>query len=292
MGAPFVFPIMAAGKSEAGGRVLVIRYLLREVLGWTERERKGKGSGENATDIVRAGEYLYSYSEHTGDGIFILRDVDGNIVHIITKVAALSGVREYTGCGGLMDEADHIPLIAEGGGAHDILDYMLSRLTGQPNAHLYVVSNPTHPKALLSAICGVGDGPETHVARLGEAGAALDLAERLRFREHLLSIGEHGLAKDPRLVEEADPLAWRIPSWVANPSRADILECWRRAGEGARRRGELDLLGVLFRIYGARSVGGEGASYVDRIALQRCLVPRETLPAWVVERLMIAEEVS
>lgn len=280
MGAPFVFPIMAAGKPEAGGRVLVIRHILREVLGWTERERKGKGSGADSTDIVRPGEYLYSYSEHTGDGIFIFRDVDGNIIHVITKVAALAGVREYTGCGGLIDEADHIPLVAEGGGAHDILDYMLARLTGQPGATLDVVSNPTHPKALLSSICGAGDGPQTHIARLGELGAKVDGEARAMFREHLLSIGETELAADKRLLEPADPFSWRIPTWVGNPERGNILECWKLAGEAATRRGELDRLGTLFRIYGARSVGGEGASRINRQSLQRCLVPASTFPPW------------
>jgi hypothetical protein len=180
-----------------------------------------------------------------------------------------------------MDEADHIPLVAEGGGAHDILDYMLARLTGQPNAHLYVVSNPTHPKALLSAVCGVGDGPETHIARLGELGAAIDTEARQTLRNYLLSNGETELASDARLSEVSDPNGWRIPSWVANPERANIVECWNKTCDAAARRGDLDKLGVLFRIYGARNKGGEGASHIHRAALQRCLVPAETLPDWV-----------
>ena len=277
MGQAFVCPIIAAGKPEAGGRVLTIRYLLRDVLGWRERERKGKGE----SDIVDAGEYLYSYTPHTGDGIFILRDVSDNLITIQTKVASLAGVREYTGIEGMIDEADHIPLIAEGGGAHEILDYAIARMTGQPGARIYCVSNPTHERALLSAACLAGDGSNSHIARLGIEGARHDNEERARLAAHLRAIGEHELAADERLHEAADPNGWRIPSWVGRPNGSDIMQCWDLSCDSAARKGELDKLGTLFRIYGARSKGAEGASHIDRLALQRCLVPAPLVPSYV-----------
>lgn len=256
MGAAFVLPIIAAGKPEAAGRVMVLRHMLRSI-GYTERPRVAKGEGEN---LVGRDEYLYSYAPNTGDGHFILLDVSDNIIQIQTKVASLAGVREYTGIGGLFDEADHVPLEAEGGGANDILDYLQARTTGQPDAHIYVVSNPTDERQVLSAACIAGDGETSYVMRLGEKGARRDEEQRKLLAEYLEMQGELGLAADKRLHERADPRAWRIATWVVH---FPIIECWYRASDSAARRGEIDRLGTLFRIFGARSAGGEGGRYMD-----------------------------
>lgn len=266
MGAPFVLPIIAAGKPEAGGRVMSIRTILK-ILGFRERERVAKGEG---ADLVDPGEYLYSYSPYTGDGFFALRDVSGNMVQIQTKVASLAGVREYTGIGGMFDEADHVPLEAEGGGAHDILDYLQARTTGQDGARIYVISNPTDERSLLSSACIAGDQPGSYIARLGAKGAQRDQEQRTILADFLAMNGEIGLANDKRLHEPADPKAWRIPTWAVH---FPILECWERACDSASRRGEVDKLGTLFRIFGARSVGGEGGRYFDFALCQSMLDP-------------------
>lgn len=284
LGSQFVGAVLAASKSEAAGRVLNVRSTLRAL---TFREMQRKNKGEDSGEIVPPKAYAYSHNAQTGMGIIEFQDADGNMVAFWVRVAGLAGVREYTGVVLLCDEWDHVPVESEYGGAHQILDYGLARLSGQKGAHAYIVSNPTHERAALSAACIAGDGPSTFIARLGERGAAEAEKAFGALSGYLAWSGEVELAKDPRLHERQDPDGWRIPSCVARPIDDDgrhgaehaIISHWKLACDSARRSGEIDQMGTFFRIYCARAIGGEGASYIDPLLAQEAGTP-ERDAAW------------
>lgn len=269
MGGMLVLPILSALKVEGGGRIANIRSILRS-LGFRERERKGKG--EEAAEVVPPGEYTYSLNASSGLGIIDFRDASDNMVTCWVRVAGLGGVREYTGIGAIFDEWDHVPVVGDDGrepqygGAHKILDYGIARMTGQDGAQAFVVSNPTTETACLSAACIAGDGHQSHIARLGDRGAEELERAFATLVAFLKWSGDDDLARDERLNERQDPLAWRIPSCIghAEPSVA-IIEHWKQSCDSARRSGEIDRMGTFFRIYCARAVGGEGANYIDSI---------------------------
>lgn len=267
LNAMLVLPILSALKTEAAERIMTMRAILR-ALRYRERERKGKG--EEAADIVPVGEYAYSFNASSGLGIIDFRDASDNMVTCWARVAGMGGVRAYTGIGGIADEADHWPVVGENGkepaygGANRILDYLISRTTGQTDAHVYVVSNPTSERALLSSACMAGDGHESHIARLGDRGAEELQRAFATLAKFLKANGDDGLAMDERLHERQSPDAWRIPSCVGHedPSRV-IIEHWKQSCDSARRSGDVDRMGTFFQIYCARAIGGEGASYID-----------------------------
>jgi hypothetical protein len=122
-----------------------------------------------------------------------------------------------------------------------------------------------------------GSNEGLYVANLGFRGSAANDVACETLRGHLLTRASQGdrnaasYAADPRLVEKLHPSSVFVPAWVAlqigKPGEygpgAAILECWNLAVTGTGLLPGESPIDGLFRAYGGRPIGNEGAAWYD-----------------------------
>lgn len=242
-----VIPIMSRDRTEATDRFTTIRQILR-ALGV---EAKGKDDLEDPALPGGIGGEYQSATLPSGGGVIKMLDSQGHKIEFRIYPARISGAIGFTGIGGFCDEVDLWPFEKDvdertGRGkltnpAGKVIELLEKRFTTQPEARLYVWSASYDVHSAHADIIARGDTMIRHVARLGELGAQRDAAERMRLAQY---IAAKGLPVDPRLIEAADLLSPDIPSWVTNPTKADILRCYALSNE---------LLAPMLGLYGGRA---------------------------------------
>lgn len=254
----------------ANGTLRLFAATLR-ALGMTEQPRRSKNDAKR----LSPGDFFISEGSNAGPGTVEFLDICGNRCEFRSQPASRAGLSGFTGIGFTPDEVE-----LWGGDKDnptDLLDLGLSRLKGQPGTHAYAISRLFAEDGPLALICKRGDNEGLMIARLRKSGAEADERARLSLKRHLQDLARAGdrdarvYSEDARLTEEADPTSYIIPAWAALPEggqygsgpEAAIRDCWRLASIGwGLEPGEVPIDG-LFRVYGGRPTGHEGARYFD-----------------------------
>lgn len=237
--------------------------------------REVKTRSKDEIKRVDSGSYFLREGSNAVAGSIEFLDGSGNRVEYRSQPASKAGLSGFTGMGFTADEVELWKGEAER--PSEVLELGLSRLKGQAGTRAYAISRLFAEGGPLHTIAQLGDNEGQMVARLGATGARDDEIARLALRDHLKALATGGdrhariYSEDPRLTEEADPASIVIPAWSALPvgkpgeygPDAAIRECWRLASTGwGLEPGEVPLEG-LFRVYGGRPTGHEGARYFD-----------------------------
>ncbi len=277
LGTDLVWGIYSCDMHEASGRASTVAALLGAI-GLQQVDRR---DALDASAFFRSG----AQGGRTTISTFDLHDEP---IEFRIAPATSGGASGYTGIGITCDELD----LWKGGDGHsnanEVLSVLSPRLFGQHGAHLYRVSAPFAENSPHTRAVRDGDSEIQHVARLGPAGARRDqearaaiarmFEDRARASDRRDDRDRFGAyAKDPRLAERADPLDYRIPTWVARDGDVDeiVRDCWSRAARDAKKDGS-DPLALMFARFGARPLGATGGRMFDPIALDRAAA---TVPA-------------
>jgi hypothetical protein len=220
-----VCPVMAQNQREAADRFSTFRTILR-ACGFADCSGSRSEEEENGFTCSGGGA--------AGSQI-AMRDLEGHPIEIRVYTASIAGAAGFTAIAGFTDETDLWGKDQGANPAERVLEVLMTRLTTQPGARLHVMSATYYPTSAHARMIAEGDTPLQRVARLGEAGAKKDTADRARLAASIKST-------DPRLLAPGDPASVDVPSWVSNPT-APIETCY------ALSKGNLDR---MFALYGAR----------------------------------------
>lgn len=277
-GTELAWPFMSCDMAEANGRFKTLEALLAAI---------GLRAVDRAADLD-IGTFWATKPNQYGRSKIMLLDADDHPIEFRIMPATVEGASGYTAIGATCDELD---LWHDKDGnanpAPTVLKMLRPTLKGQRGAHLYAFSAPFGERGPHTEMVRKGDTDLQHVARLGRDGAALDQAARAAlsdlFAERAATARSPeerdryvSYAADRRLLEAADPDAFHIPSWVANPSDENgdgpdpagaIRECYALAADEAGRDGADALLELLAR-YGARPYAAGGWRLYDPVLLE------------------------
>lgn len=271
-GTPLVWGIYSVDMHEANGRAATLKAFL-QCLGLRETAR-----GES----IDGGSFRHTGGANGRSSLDVL-DAEGHEVSFRIAPASSGGASGYTGVGIVCDELD---LWRDSNGSNpaaEVLSVLSARLIGQRGARMYRVSAPFAEHSPHTKDVRQGDTEAQFVARLGEHGGRRDEEARgalRRYFERRAANAEtrskreqlSGYASDKRLTEPADPLDYRIPTWVARDDNLDeiMVDCWRRAARDAGKEG-FDPLEFLFARFGARPTGSTGEKMFDRVLLDAAM---------------------
>jgi hypothetical protein len=265
-GAELVIPVLSVDLREANGRQATAIHILKTI-GMTQEKTRA--------DVDRAGAFFASPGTPQQPGECIIGRWDRVGIKLRTQPASSGGASGFTAPAVLADELGLWS--GEKESPRKVLEALQGRRKGVSEAYQYNVSRPFSETDELTKMIRGGSNEGLFVASLGAAGSTANDVACEVLRGHLISRASQGdnrsaaYAFDPRLKERLSPSSVFVPAWVALPIGLPgdygpgpaILECWRLAvsGEGLLP-GESPIDG-LFRAYGGRPIGNEGASWYD-----------------------------
>jgi hypothetical protein len=220
-----VCPVMAQNQREAADRFSTFRTVL-PACGFADCT--GQRSPEEEAGFVCSGGGATALK-------IAMRDLQGHPVEIRVYTASIAGAAGFTAIAGFCDETDLWGKDIGANPAERVIEVLITRFTTQPGAKLHIMSATYFPASKHARMIAEGDTPLQRVARLGEAGARKDTADRASLAAEIKSA-------DARLTAAADPLSVDIPAWVSNPV-SPIATCY------ALSNGNLDR---MFALYGGR----------------------------------------